>query len=332
MSGGVDSTTTAYLLKKQGYNIFGVTMSTCGKEDKDAKKACDTLGVPHYLLDVQEDFNKYVVTYFVDSYVIGDTPNPCVMCNRYIKFGKLLDFIFSKGGIYMATGHYANIINNKLSAGDDLQKDQVYFLGQCNKDKLKYIKFPIGDLEKTQVRELAKLLNIPVYNKKDSQEICFVEDGKLKEFLIEKSNGIIGKPGNIIDENGNILGTHHGLSFYTIGQRRGIGIAGDNPYYVIKLDGENNQIIVGDNDRVFKTHLIAKDINCFLNDINELNNLILYAKTRSRDDLHKCKVNLTKDNLLHVEFLEESVRAITPGQLLVLYDDTQSIIASGFII
>ncbi|MGL5778290.1 tRNA 2-thiouridine(34) synthase MnmA, partial [Cetobacterium sp.] len=223
MSGGVDSSTVAYLLKKQGYKIFGVTMKTCGEEDKDAKRICDDLGIEHYLLDVTEDFGKEVINYFVDEYSSGRTPNPCMVCNRKIKFGKLIEFAKELGAEALATGHYANIIDGTLAIGDDMNKDQVYFLSQIKKENLKYIIFPIGKMEKPAVRELAKDLGVRVYAKKDSQEICFVEDGKLKEFLMEKTGGKIGKPGQIVNLKGKVLGKHNGLAFYTIGQRKGLG-------------------------------------------------------------------------------------------------------------
>ncbi|MGL5567813.1 MAG: tRNA 2-thiouridine(34) synthase MnmA, partial [Cetobacterium sp.] len=264
MSGGVDSSTVAYLLKKQGYKIFGVTMKTCGEEDKDAKRICDDLGIEHYLLDVTEDFGKEVINYFVDEYSSGRTPNPCMVCNRKIKFGKLIEFAKELGAEALATGHYANIIDGTLAIGDDMNKDQVYFLSQIKKENLKYIIFPIGKMEKPAVRELAKDLGVRVYAKKDSQEICFVEDGKLKEFLMEKTGGKIGKPGQIVNLKGKVLGKHNGLAFYTIGQRKGLGIASANPLYVIELDRKNNRVIVGSNEDLMKNTLVANQLNLFL--------------------------------------------------------------------
>ena len=331
VSGGVDSATTAYILKKQGFNIFGVTMITCGKEDLDAKKICDDLGISHYVIDLSQNFNNKVVDYFVDEYLQGKTPNPCMICNRYIKFGELLDFILSKEAQYMATGHYAKIINNRLVMGDDSNKDQVYFLAQCKKENLKHLMFPLGNFTKPQVREIAQDFGVKIYNKKDSQEICFVEDGKLKEFLSEKSHGKANKSGNIVNLAGEILGQHKGLSFYTIGQRKGLGISSENPCYVIFLDNQKNQVIVGSNEDLFKDRLIAKDINFFTDTLKELENLDLYAKTRSRDKLHHCKVEIINDNVIKVNFIDNEVRAITPGQGIVFYDKDNFVIASGFI-
>ena len=225
MSGGVDSSTVAYILKKQGYDLIGITMRTCNPEDEDAKKVCEDLGIPHYVLDATKEFKTKVMDYFIEEYLQGKTPNPCMVCNKHIKFGMLIDFARSKGADFMATGHYTQLKDGVLSMGDDPNKDQVYFLSQINKENLKYLMFPIGDLEKPKVRELAEQLGVRVYAKKDSQEICFVEDGKLKEFLLENTKGRAGKKGNIVTTDGKVLGKHNGLAFYTIGQRKGLGIS-----------------------------------------------------------------------------------------------------------
>lgn len=333
MSGGVDSSTVAYILKKQGYDLIGVTMRTCTPEDEDAKKVCEDLGIPHYVLDATKEFKKTVIDYFVNEYMHGKTPNPCMVCNRHIKFGMLIDFARSKGADFMATGHYTQLKDGSLAMGDDPNKDQVYFLSQMKKENLKYVMFPIGDLEKSKVRELAEFLGIRVYAKKDSQEICFVEDGKLKEFLLEKTSGRVAKKGNIVTTDGKVLGKHNGLSFYTIGQRKGLGIASDKPLYVIKLDSKTNSVIVGDNEMLFKEELLAKDINLIsLKTLEELNGLVCWAKTRSRDKLHKCQLELLEDGNLKVKFIEDKVRAVTPGQGVVFYDEDKKVLGSGFII
>lgn len=331
MSGGVDSSTVAYLLKQQGYDIFGVTMKTFKDEDSDAKKVCDDLGIEHYVLDLRDEFRERVMNYFVNEYMNGRTPNPCIVCNRYIKFGKMLDFILSKGANFMATGHYTKLKNGLLSVGDDSNKDQVYFLSQIRKDRLSRIIFPVGDLEKSKLRELAEQLGVRVYSKKDSQEICFVEDGKLKEFLIENTKGKVETPGNIVDKNGNTLGRHRGFSFYTIGQRKGLGISSEEPLYVLAFDRETNNIIVGENEDLFKDELTATRLNLFLVDsLESLDNLECFAKTRSRDILHRCLLKKVGDNF-QVKFINNKVRAITPGQGIVFYNDDGNVIAGGFI-
>ena len=333
MSGGVDSSTVAYILKKQGYDLIGITMRTCNPEDEDAKKVCEDLGIPHYVLDATKEFKTKVMDYFIEEYLQGKTPNPCMVCNKHIKFGMLIDFARSKGADFMATGHYTQLKDGSLAMGDDPNKDQVYFLSQMKKENLKYVMFPIGDLEKPKVRELAEFLGVRVYAKKDSQEICFVEDGKLKEFLLEKTSGRVAKKGNIVTTDGKVLGKHNGLSFYTIGQRKGLGIASDKPLYVIKLDSKTNSVIVGDNEMLFKEELLAKDINLIsLKTLEELNGLVCWAKTRSRDKLHKCQLELLEDGNLKVKFIEDKVRAVTPGQGVVFYDEDKKVLGSGFII
>lgn len=333
MSGGVDSSTVAYLLKKQGYKIFGITMKTCGEEDKDAKRICDDLGIEHYLLDVREEFEKEVIDYFVDEYSSGRTPNPCMVCNRKIKFGKLIEYAKELGAEALATGHYANIIDGTLAIGDDMNKDQVYFLSQIKKENLKHIIFPIGKMEKPAVRELAKNLGVRVYAKKDSQEICFVEDGKLKDFLLKKTAGKIGKSGQIVNLKGKVLGKHEGLAFYTIGQRKGLGIASATPLYVVELDKKNNRVIVGSNEELMKKTLIANQLNLFLvEDVEELDGLECFVKARSRDRLHSCRVKVIDRDTIEILFIEDSIRAVTPGQGAVLYTNDGKVIASSFII
>ncbi len=333
MSGGVDSSVTAYILKKQGYKVFGVTMITCeAGADADAKKVCEDLGIEHYVLDLSNSFNDKVINYFIDEYKNGRTPNPCMVCNRHIKMGALIDFALEKGADFIATGHYSNIENGVLKVGHDISKDQAYFLSQVNKDKLKYIVFPLGELEKTHVREIGKYLGVRVYAKKDSQEICFVEDGKLKEFLIEKTNGKIAKEGNIVDTDGKILGKHQGLAFYTIGQRKGLGISSEHPIYVLKLDEKTNTVIMGSNEELFREFLTADSINLLkVSTIKELDGIECFAKTRSRDKFHPCRVSVMGDDEIKVTFIGDKVRAVTPGQGVVFYDNSYEVIASGFI-
>ncbi len=333
MSGGVDSSTVAYLLKKQGYEIIGITMKTCKDADKDAKKVCEELGIEYYLCDVTEKFKTTVMDYFVDEYMEGKTPNPCMVCNRYVKFGELLEFAKSLGAKFMATGHYAKMKDGTLAMGNDSKKDQVYFLSQIKKENLQHIIFPIGELEKPVVRELARELGIRVHDKKDSQEICFVEDGMLKEFLNEKSAGKATKKGNIVNKEGKILGLHNGISFYTIGQRKGLGIAQEEPLYVVALDSKKNEVVVGSNEELFKNKIIAVDLNLLtVDNVKELETLELFAKTRSRDILHSCSIRVLSENKIEVTMIENMVRAVTPGQGIVLYDNENKVVASAFII
>lgn len=349
MSGGVDSSTVAYLLKKQGYNVIGITMKhwsgmdefsetsnskTCCSLDDiyDAKRVCDDLDIPHYVINLKEPFKEQVVDYFVEEYEKGKTPNPCMVCNRYIKLGKLLEYGVKMGADFVATGHYAKIKDGNLYMGDDIKKDQAYFLSQIKRENLKYLMFPIGDLEKPQVRAIAEHLGVRVYAKKDSQEICFIEDDKLQEFLIDMTNGRVKKTGDIVNKEGIVLGKHKGLAFYTIGQRKGLGIQNETPLYVLKLDSKNNRVIVGDNEDLFKNELVADKVNVLaFENIKEIDGIKCYAKTRSRDILHLCQVKIIKEDMIKVIFLEDKVRAVTPGQGLVLYDFNGKVIASAFI-
>ena len=316
MSGGVDSSTVAYLLKKQGYNVIGITMKhwsgmdeyasdsnskTCCSLDDiyDAKRVCDDLEIPHYIINLTEPFKEIVVDYFIEEYSKGRTPNPCMVCNRNIKLGKLIEESLKLGAHYIATGHYARIKDGLLSTGDDPRKDQVYFLSQMKKNFVKYLMFPIGELEKPQVRELAKGLGVRVHSKRESQEICFVEDGKYKEFLDTMTGGKISKNGNIVLEDGTIVGKHSGITSYTIGQRKGLGISYHEPLYVLKIDAIKNEVIVGKDEKLFKNSIKGTNINLFTTDnIFDLDNLECFAKSRSRDRLHKGKIKVIKHVVL----------------------------------
>lgn len=346
MSGGVDSSATAYLLVKQGYNVIGVTMKhwsgaddfddsskTCCSIDDihDAKRVCDDLNIPHYVVNLEEDFKNIVIDYFVKEYAKGRTPNPCMVCNRYIKLGKLIDFTKKLGADKFATGHYARVLDGCLATGEDVKKDQVYFLSQMKKENVDYLMFPLGSLEKEEVRFIAKELGVRTYAKKESQEICFVEDGKYKEFLDHMTKGTISKKGDIILENGEVVGKHTGIASYTIGQRKGLGIAYHKPLYVLAIDAKNNKIIVGDNEELFKNSIEGSDVNLFAVDsIEELHNMECYAKSRSRDKFHKGKVEVKDKNTIIFK-TEDSFRAVTPGQGLVLYTEEGKIIASSYI-
>jgi len=348
MSGGVDSSTVAYLLKKQGYNLIGITMKhwsgmdeyakdsnskTCCSIDDitDAKRVCDDLGIPHYVINLEEEFKNIVVEYFIKEYKEGRTPNPCMVCNRYIKLGKLIDFAKKLGAEKLATGHYAKIIEGCLGTGDDVLKDQVYFLSQVKKSYVDFLMFPVGNLEKSEVRFLAKELGVRTYAKRESQEICFVEDGKYKEFLDAMTNGEISKAGDIVLENGKIVGKHEGIASYTIGQRKGLGISYHKPLYVLKIDAKNNKIIVGDNEALFKNKIVGINLNLFTVDkVEDLDNLECYAKSRSRDKLHKGIIKvIASDKVLFTS--EDMFRAVTPGQGLVFYTKEGKVIASSFI-
>ena len=329
MSGGVDSSVCAYLLKQEGYDVVGATMKLIDNDStnqsiNDAKDVCDSLGIKHYVFDLVKEFKDIVISNFIDSYKNGETPNPCVVCNKYFKFGYFYEEVKKLGYDYMATGHFARVIDGKLVFSNTSNKDQSYFLYGINKDVLNHVIFPLEKYSsKDEVREIAKNANLKVFSKKDSQEVCFVPNDDYKAFLEGKIDNI--KSGNIILTDGTVLGKHNGLINYTIGQRKGLNIGYKEALYVVDLDTINNNVIVGTNDDLMHDELIAEDINLL---VDELPNEI-YAKVRSRGNLKEVKVSL-EDNKMRVKFME-SERAITKGQSVVLYDKDKTCLGGGII-
>lgn len=329
MSGGVDSSVVAYLLKQEGYDVVGATMKLIDNDStnqsiNDAKDVCDSLGIKHYVFDLVKEFKDIVISNFIDSYKNGETPNPCVVCNKYFKFGYFYEEVKKLGYDYMATGHFARVIDGKLVFSNTSNKDQSYFLYGINKDILNHVIFPLEKFNsKDEVREIAKKANLKVFSKKDSQEVCFVPNDDYKAFLEGKIDSI--KSGNIILTDGTVLGKHNGLINYTIGQRKGLNIGYKEALYVVDLDTINNNVIVGTNDDLMHDELIAEDINLL---VDELPNEI-YAKVRSRGNLKEVKVSL-EDNKMRVKFME-SERAITKGQSVVLYDKDKTCLGGGII-
>ena len=329
MSGGVDSSVCAYLLKQEGYDVVGATMKLIDNDStnqsiNDAKDVCDSLGIKHYVFDLVKEFKDIVISNFIDSYKNGETPNPCVVCNKYFKFGYFYEEVKKLGYDYMATGHFARVIDGKLVFSNTSNKDQSYFLYGINKDILNHVIFPLEKFNsKDEVREIAKKANLKVFSKKDSQEVCFVPNDDYKAFLEGKIDNI--KSGNIILTDGTILGKHNGLINYTIGQRKGLTIGYKEALYVVDLDTINNNVIVGTNDDLMHDKLVAEDINLL---VDELPNEI-YAKVRSRGNLKEVKVSL-EDNKMRVKF-KESERAITKGQSVVLYDKDKICLGGGII-
>lgn len=329
MSGGVDSSVVAYLLKQEGYDVVGATMKLIDSDStnqsiNDAKDVCDSLGIKHYVFDLVKEFKDIVISNFIDSYKNGETPNPCVVCNKYFKFGYFYEEVKKLGYDYMATGHFARVIDGKLVFSNTSNKDQSYFLYGINKDVLNHVILPLEKFNsKDEVREIAKNANLKVFSKKDSQEVCFVPNDDYKAFLEGKIDNI--KSGNIILSDGTVLGKHNGLINYTIGQRKGLNIGYKEALYVVDLDTVNNNVIVGTNDDLMHDKLVAEDINLLVDKLpNEL-----YAKVRSRGNLKEVNVILEDDKMI-VNFKEKE-RAITKGQSVVLYDKDMTCLGGGII-
>lgn len=326
MSGGVDSSVAALLLKEEGHDILGITLKLFD-DDKtneminDSKKICSIIGIPHQVINLEKEFKEIVINNFINEYNKGFTPNPCVICNKYIKFGLMYQKAKELGYDYLATGHYINNKDGKLEIFPS-SKDQSYFLYGIDKDIINHLVFPLNKFKnKDEIREYAKQNNLPVYNKKDSQEICFIKDDDYINFL---NNFIVSKEGNIRHKNGEILGKHNGIYKYTIGQRKGLKIGYKEALYVIDINKETNEVIVGNNDDLFSNNLVANNINILVDKIPEY----CMAKVRSRGVLSPCQVKL-EDNKLFVTFKEKQ-RAITKGQSIVIYKD--NILLGGGII
>jgi len=246
--------------------------------------------------------------------------------------GKLIDFAETIGADFVATGHYAILRDGMLYKGLDNKKDQAYFLAQVKKKYMKKLMFPLGEYTKDKIREMAERMKVRTYAKKDSQEICFIEDDDYKRFLIEATNGDIKKVGNIVHTNGEILGKHNGTAFYTIGQRKGLGISYPTPLYVLGMDTEKNEVIVGDNEKLFSKEIICNKINLLgVENIKELDNIECNIKSRSRDSLHKAKLTVVNENEIKITLIDNLVRAVTPGQLAVFYAEDGLVLGSGFI-
>lgn len=331
MSGGVDSTVAAYLLKEQGYEVVGATMKLWVPEDventaiADAKKMADKLGVEHHVIDLENKFRETVVEHFIDGYYNGITPNPCVFCNKHIKFDLMFKVADELGCKYVATGHYSRIVKNDETGKFELiravtdKKDQSYMMYNLNQEKLARILFPIGEYDKSEIRKIAEKVGLEVYNKPDSQDICFIPDGDYEKFL-EKYSGRKDKKGKFVDSEGNKLGGHNGITRYTIGQRKGLGIAFGKPMYVIDINGKNNTVTLGENSDLFRKKLIAGDVNFLDFSLKDMDEPIkVQAKIRYSAKLSNATVTKLDDNRVEVDF-EEPQRAITKGQSVVFYE------------
>lgn len=348
MSGGVDSSVAAALLKDEGYDVIGVTMQLWPKEEcgahgdksccslegiRDARYVAQKLDIPYYVVDFHKEFKKYVIDYFVEQYLKGFTPNPCILCNQKIKFEVLLNKAKELGADLIATGHYVisyyddKISRYVLKEGADKSKDQSYVLFSLSQEQLSRSLFPVGKFKKTEIRKIAAELKLEfVQDKKDSQEICFIEDDYSK-YLTKKAKVNISK-GPIVDIHGKLLGSHNGTPFYTIGQRRGLGIAHKEPLYVIGIDVKNNTIIVGTKKEVYKKELAAENPNWILFDKPD-KTFRAKAKIRYKHKKADATISIISKDKMKVVF-DEPQEAPTPGQAVVFYDG-ELVIGGGWI-
>jgi len=325
MSGGIDSSVAAFLMIEQGYECAGMTMKLFGDfyGAADAQAVADTLGIPHYTFDFRGAFEREVIDRFADAYIRGHTPNPCVDCNRYIKFKRLFTKAKELGCHYIATGHYANTEYDNvtgrwlLKKAADEKKDQSYFLYTMTKELLDRVKFPLGGLTKPEVREIARRQNFSNADKKESQDICFIRGGDYAGF-IEKYTGKSFPPGNFVDISGNILGRHVGVIRYTIGQKRGLGLSLGEAVYVREIDAVNNAVVLCGEQDLYSKALDAYDINFIPFDKID-KKLKVHAKIRYNQPAQQAVAEQTGENAFRVEF-ESPQRAVTKGQAVVLYD------------
>ncbi|TAH68154.1 MAG: tRNA 2-thiouridine(34) synthase MnmA [Anaerolineaceae bacterium] len=362
MSGGVDSSVAAYLLKEQGYDVIGVTMQIWQDEDicsisesggccglgavEDSRRVASVLGIPHYVMNFKKEFKESVIDYFVSEYVMARTPNPCIACNRFVKWEALLARSLSIGASYIATGHYASIArlsNGRYAIKNSVTraKDQTYALYNLTQYQLAHTLMPVGAYSKDEIRAIANELNLPVANKPDSQEICFVANNDyasfIKEYLEDEDNKSIIEekralymrnmesagygftPGNFVDCSGNILGEHQGLAHYTIGQRKGLNIALGRPVFVMKLNPKTNEVVLGDAGDVFTDRFYVNNLNFMaIEDLED--KMVVNAKIRYSHKGAPCTLRRTAADEILCEF-DEPQRAVTPGQAAVFYKD-----------
>lgn len=353
MSGGVDSSVTAALLKKQGYTVIGITMHLSDEEDEAAhtlpdrsccsvemasraRRVCDHLGVPHYVVDFREVFRKQVKDNFYEQYINGMTPNPCVRCNTYIKWKPLVRKKNILGADFIATGHYAQVVKNgktgtlELHRGVDRRKDQTYFLWGLTGEQLSFTLFPLGELTKKEVRALAKKYNLVTANTAESQEICFIPDNNYRRYVdgrLHQDGKTIGD-GEFRDINGHVVGSHRGYHNFTVGQRKGLGIAIGKPAYVTEINTDENVVVLGNVDDLLSDSLHAESVN-WINGIPAGDDLNAAVKIRYRDPGAEAVLQPEGPENVTVLF-KKPVRAVTPGQSVVFYKDKR-VIGGGII-
>ena len=338
MSGGVDSSVAAWLLKEQGYDVIGVTMQIWQDEDNvvqeenggccglsavdDARRVAASIGIPYYVMNFKDEFKKTVIDYFTEEYLNGRTPNPCIACNRYVKWEALLQRSLSIGADYIATGHYARI--DRLPNGRyairrsaTLAKDQTYALYNLTQEQLAHTLMPVGEYSKDRIREMADEIGLMVAHKPDSQDICFVPDGDYASFIEETTDHPLPE-GNFVSPDGKILGRHKGIIHYTVGQRKGLGLALGYPAFVLEIRPETNEVVIGTYDESL-THTVRADRLNFMSVEDLTEPMLVFAKIRYNHKGAWCTVEKTGEDEITCTF-DEPIRAATPGQAVVLYD------------
>ena len=330
MSGGVDSSAAALLLLEAGYDVWGVTLrlqncqgaaEAAEQEIGAAHEACRTLGIPHRVLDLREQFREAVMDRFVAEYLQGRTPNPCIDCNRTIKFGALLDWVLDQGADFLSTGHYARVDRDgasgrwRLLRGLDRKKDQSYVLYQLRQEQLSHLLLPLGNYDKPAIRSLVERRGLANARKADSQDICFIPDGDYTAFLSRSGAELV--PGDFVDEAGRVLGRHKGLPCYTPGQRKGLGVSAGEPVYVLRKEAEGNRIVLGPDSALYTRELTADRVN-WLSVPQPEGPVAVTAKTRYTQKEADAVAEVLPDGRLHVTFAQPQ-RAVTAGQAVVLY-------------
>lgn len=339
MSGGVDSSVAAYLLKEQGYEVIGVTMQIWQDEEEtvqeenggccglsavdDARRVAASLDIPYYVMNFKKEFKENVMDYFVAEYLKGRTPNPCIACNRYVKWESLLKRSMEIGADYIATGHYAKIteLSNgrfALQKSVTAAKDQTYALYNLTQHQLSHTLMPVGDYSKDEIRAIAEKIGLRTANKPDSQEICFIPDNDYARFIDREAAGSVPPPGNFVLTDGTVIGQHKGITHYTIGQRKGLGIALGRPVFVTEIRPDTNEVVIGSNEEVFGTTVYARNLN-FMSIPDLEGELEVIGKIRYSHKGAPCTIRKIEADKVVCQF-HEPVRAITPGQAVVFYD------------